>query len=210
MAHAYGKLYITLWIYIRHRIKTYASIECVFACKRWRTRKSALCSQRRLLSRVFFFLLLLLMPEVIKNLIKRNSYGRLLSWAALCSTEEGFHSIETDLEKSSSSRVSFRFKFFPHVFCVSAFIFLQLPLSLYLCSSSFVFSEHRLSPQFHLSVTQFTIQSCFIRILKDRRYVLSAFVVLMNENNLMALLINMSHPLMLICRDSFSVNSIGR
>lgn len=116
MAHAYGKLYITLWIYIRHRIKTYASIECVFACKRWRTRKSALCSQRRLLSRVFFFLLLLLMPEVIKNLIKRNSYGRLLSWAALCSTEEGFHSIETDLEKSSSSRVSFRFKFFPHVF----------------------------------------------------------------------------------------------
>lgn len=27
----------------------------------------------------FFFLLLLLMPEVIKNLIKRNSYGRLLS-----------------------------------------------------------------------------------------------------------------------------------
>ena len=71
-------------------------LSSVCACKRWRTRKSALCSQRPLLSRVFFFfLLLLLMPEVIKNLIKRNSYGKLLSWAALCSTEEGFHSMET-------------------------------------------------------------------------------------------------------------------
>ena len=71
-----------------------------------------------------------------------------------------------------------------------------------------MFSEHRLSPQFHLSVMQFTVQSCFICIPKDRRYVLSAFVVLMNENNLMALLINMSHPPMLICRDSFLLTTL--